>query len=62
MGLTDGMTSVEAAWLMLLYALPVALLIALVVVAARWVRRHDGEFSASEPGDFDPEEHHEPPQ
>ena len=62
MGLTDGLAAVEAAWLMLLYALPAALLLALIAYAVRWTRRHEHTFASSEPGDGDREEHHEPPQ
>lgn len=63
MGLTNGLATVEAVWLMLLYVLPAALALALVVLVVRWLTRPDPVFSASEPGaDEAVEEHHEPPQ
>lgn len=62
MGLTNGLATVEAVWLLLLYVLPAALLLALVVLIGRWLTRRDAIFVGTEPGDGDPEEHHEPPQ
>jgi hypothetical protein len=62
MGLNDGMSGFEGVIMMMRYALPAALVVALAVVGWRWVRRHEDEFVSTEPGDGDPEEHHEPPQ
>lgn len=62
MGLTEGLTTIEATRLMLWYGLPIALVIAMAIVGGRWVRRHEGDFVGTEPGDGDREEHHEPPQ
>lgn len=65
MGLMNGLATVEAVMLMLKYVLPIALVLALVVLVWRWLTRPDEVFAASEPEPAElevGEEHHEPPQ